>query len=177
MRDKIRTGFFLSLFLGYFGAHKFYQKKNGLGVLYLLTAGLCLIGWAYDSIVLFYYGFIADEDKVNEYLEKEHEADQNRIRRSEERKEHRKQIMANARQVNIERNAKKAEMDRQGIPYCPKCLSTYVQYLDRRKQLSLGRAAVGGALLGVPGAMVGSVTSKKYKGKMKCLKCGHEWKI
>ena len=69
------------------------------------------------------------------------------------------------------------ELDKEGIPYCPKCHSTSIQYVERRKQLSVGRAVVGGTLLGPAGAIVGGVTSKKYKGKLKCLKCGNEWKI
>lgn len=38
----------LCLFLGIFGAHKFYQGKPGMGVLYLLTGGLCGIGVLVD---------------------------------------------------------------------------------------------------------------------------------
>ena len=42
------TVFFLCLFLGEFGAHKFYEKKVGMGILYLLTAGLLGIGILVD---------------------------------------------------------------------------------------------------------------------------------
>lgn len=70
------------------------------------------------------------------------------------------------------------DFDAQGIPYCPKCKSSSVQYLDRRKRLSVGRAIVGGAVTLNPlGAAVGAVTSKKHNGVMKCLKCGNEWKL
>lgn len=69
------------------------------------------------------------------------------------------------------------QMDAEGIPYCPKCKSASVQYVERRKQLSLGRAVVGGVLTNGIGAAVGAVTSKKRKGIMKCLKCGNEWKL
>ena len=34
------TAFVLCLLLGYFGAHKFYEGKVGMGVLYLFTLGL-----------------------------------------------------------------------------------------------------------------------------------------
>ena len=44
------TAFFLCLLLGFFGAHKFYEGKIGMGILYLLTAGLFLIGWIVDII-------------------------------------------------------------------------------------------------------------------------------
>lgn len=46
------VAFFLCFFLGYLGAHKFYEGKTGLGVLYLFTFGLCGIGWIVDTIVL-----------------------------------------------------------------------------------------------------------------------------
>ena len=44
----------LCIFLGYFGAHKFYEGKTGMGILYLLTLGLCGIGWVIDTIVLLF---------------------------------------------------------------------------------------------------------------------------
>lgn len=68
------------------------------------------------------------------------------------------------------------EMDAQGIPYCPKCKSASVQFLDRRKKLSVGRAIVG-STLGPAGTVIGALTSKKQVGVMKCLKCGNEWKL
>lgn len=49
---KTLTEFLLCLFLGVFGAHKFYVGKIGLGVLYLFTAGLFGIGWFVDTIVV-----------------------------------------------------------------------------------------------------------------------------
>ena len=52
-REKNKwVAFFLCLFLGYFGAHKFYEGKVGMGILYLLTAGLIGIGWLIDCIIL-----------------------------------------------------------------------------------------------------------------------------
>ncbi len=44
----------LCLFLGYLGAHKFYEDKVGMGILYLLTAGLFGIGWVVDFISLLF---------------------------------------------------------------------------------------------------------------------------
>lgn len=46
------VAFFLCLFLGYLGAHKFYEGKTGTGILYLFTAGLCGIGWLVDIFVI-----------------------------------------------------------------------------------------------------------------------------
>ena len=42
--------FFLCLFLGIFGAHKFYEGKAGAGIVYLLTFGLFGFGWLFDLI-------------------------------------------------------------------------------------------------------------------------------
>lgn len=44
----------LCIFLGCFGGHKFYEDKNGLGVLYLLTGGLLGIGLLVDIITLLF---------------------------------------------------------------------------------------------------------------------------
>ncbi|MDO4377711.1 MAG: NINE protein [Erysipelotrichia bacterium] len=40
----------LCVFLGYLGAHKFYEGKTGKGILYLFTVGLFGIGWIIDII-------------------------------------------------------------------------------------------------------------------------------
>ena len=48
------TAFFLCLFFGFLGAHKFYEGKTGMGILYLLTVGLFGIGWLIDCIVLLF---------------------------------------------------------------------------------------------------------------------------
>lgn len=42
--------FFICLFLGMFGVHKFREKKIGIGILYLCTMGLFGIGWFIDCI-------------------------------------------------------------------------------------------------------------------------------
>lgn len=44
----------LCVLLGYFGVHKFYRGKIGMGILYLFTAGLFGIGWFIDIFVLFF---------------------------------------------------------------------------------------------------------------------------
>ena len=46
------VAFFLCLFLGYLGAHKFYEGRIGMGILYLFTGGLFGFGWLIDCIVL-----------------------------------------------------------------------------------------------------------------------------
>ena len=51
MRNKW-VSFFLCLFLGFFGAHKFYERKYGLGFVYLFTAGLFCFGWLFDLFAI-----------------------------------------------------------------------------------------------------------------------------
>lgn len=46
------VGWLLLTFLGLFGAHRFYQGKWVTGLLYLVTAGLLGVGWAYDFCTL-----------------------------------------------------------------------------------------------------------------------------
>ncbi len=46
------VAFLLCLFLGFIGAHKFYEGKIGMGVLYLFTFGLFGIGWLVDCVLL-----------------------------------------------------------------------------------------------------------------------------
>ena len=44
------TAFVLCIFLGYLGAHRFYEGKAILGIIYLFTFGLFGIGWFIDII-------------------------------------------------------------------------------------------------------------------------------
>lgn len=53
MRSKW-VAFLLCLFLGGIGAHKFYEGKVGMGILYLFTCGLFFIGWLIDLIALLF---------------------------------------------------------------------------------------------------------------------------
>ena len=43
---------FLCIFLGMFGVHRFYAGKTKSGVLYLLTGGVCGIGWLIDIVLI-----------------------------------------------------------------------------------------------------------------------------
>lgn len=51
-RKNKMVALLLCLFLGVFGAHKFYVGKAGAGILYLLTGGLFGIGWFIDLILI-----------------------------------------------------------------------------------------------------------------------------
>lgn len=46
------VAFLLCFFLGFFGAHRFYEGRIGTGILWLLTGGLFGIGWLCDFIAL-----------------------------------------------------------------------------------------------------------------------------
>ncbi|WP_088227762.1 hypothetical protein [Desulfosporosinus sp. FKB] len=67
---------------------------------------------------------------------------------------------------------RKKEMDEQGIPYCPKCLSTSVT--ANKKGVGIGKAVVGGALLGPVGLLAGGIGKNKME--LYCMKCGHKFK-
>ncbi len=46
------TAWILCVFFGLFGAHKFYEGKSGMGIVYLCTLGLCGIGWLIDIFAI-----------------------------------------------------------------------------------------------------------------------------
>ncbi len=47
-----RTELILCIFLGWLGAHRFYARKYGTAIIYLLTVGVFCIGWIRDIVVL-----------------------------------------------------------------------------------------------------------------------------
>lgn len=44
----------LCIFLGIFGAHKFYERKYYLGIIYFCTFGFFLMGWLLDIYILWH---------------------------------------------------------------------------------------------------------------------------
>lgn len=48
------VSFFLCLFFGTFGIHKFYEGRILLGLLYIFTGGLLGIGVIIDLVILFF---------------------------------------------------------------------------------------------------------------------------
>lgn len=158
MVKKVTLEYVLCAFGGLLGLHKFYNRDFKKGFLYLFTLGLFGIGWIRDLIVL-YQGLPMRELTDAEIMFNE---------RRSERKQANKEL------------TRTQQLKKDKIPYCPKCKSTSLQYVERRKQLSIGRGVTGSVIGGIVGAplagAVGAVTSKKYKGRIKCLNCGKSWK-
>ena len=65
IHKKKWTAFWLCLFLGWAGAHRFYVGKVGTGLIWLCTMGLGGIGWILDLIMILCGGF---RDKVGQHL-------------------------------------------------------------------------------------------------------------
>lgn len=47
-----KTAFWLCLFGGFFGLHRYYVLKIGTGLLYTFTGGLFFFGWLHDLIMI-----------------------------------------------------------------------------------------------------------------------------
>ncbi|MDP4144486.1 MAG: NINE protein [Bacillota bacterium] len=176
MKDK-KIGFYLCLLLGYLGIHKYYERQIKQGILYTLTAGLFLIGWIVDCITLYKVAFKMSAEEVIErdriLLEK---AKEKELLKGQRRSQAKERAMLKREQYKQDFLAEKnrvAQMKKEKIAFCPKCHSTSLTYVNKR--LSIGRAVVGDIVAGVPGAILGGLSSKK--GKVKCLNCGHSWKL
>lgn len=117
-----KTELILCVFGGCIGLHKFYEKNIGMGVLYLLTMGLCGIGWIYDIVVLaanFNKEYVVLNDSDVEKI-----VEENPRNRAGAIKQYRKETGKNLKKAMLEvDNA----YERMGInPYkriCPKCKS------------------------------------------------------
>lgn len=63
MKNNLLLKCLVTVFLGYFGVHKFMEKKNKIGFLYLFTFGLFGIGWIFDGVKSIY-------QLINSYINK-----------------------------------------------------------------------------------------------------------
>lgn len=64
----------VTLFLGAFGGYRFSKKQYGLGLIYLLSAGLFAIGWIYDVYLAFKEYFEGKATKNENTIEVERQA-------------------------------------------------------------------------------------------------------
>lgn len=169
MRKDYKLEFFLCLFLGFFGVHKFYKKKIGIGILYFFTAGILCLGWIYDSIILFNLAFL-NKEETQEYSEIVKDKAENKKALKEEKlalkKEQREIEYNNYLQAREERrNSKEA--------CCPRCGSTSLT--ANKKGWSLGKGLVGAALINPIGGIATGMLGKN-KIIITCLKCGKQFK-
>ena len=58
--------YLLWFLFGLIGLHKFYVRKTGIGVLYIFTGGLFLLGWVIDILLI-----PSQVQEVNETIAKE----------------------------------------------------------------------------------------------------------
>lgn len=72
------------------------------------------------------------------------------------------------RQQEVERIK---QMDREGVAYCPKCHSTSLS--ADKKGFGVGKAVVGGFLLGPIGLVAGNAGAKKIR--VTCMQCGKQF--
>lgn len=155
MREYYKKEFFICLFTGFLGTHKFYEKKIGLGLLYLLTVGLVGFGWIIDTVILFKLAFLTTEEKLEE---------RNIIKA--EKKEIRKQEV---KEWMEERERRKNSNE----VCCPKCGSTSIT--ANKKGWSLRKGLVGAVLINpIGGAATGMIGKNKII--ITCLKCGYRFK-
>lgn len=73
MRKNNNTELIITIFFGLFGIHKFMERQTSMGLLYLFTGGLFLVGWAYDIYTCLYYNsekFLKIKDSIKDNTRK-----------------------------------------------------------------------------------------------------------
>lgn len=157
--------FFLCLILGFFGGHKFYEKKYGMGVLYLFTMGIFGFGWIFDTVKLFVVAFVYDADKQEAYAKKEEEKaiirDQEFVAMQNNKVEAKREI------INRKATAREA-----GQACCPYCGSTSLS--ANKKGFGLIKGAAGVMVAGPVGVVAAG--HGKNKVIVTCLNCGKQFK-
>ena len=112
-----------------------------------------------------------EQVKIQQQKAKE-EAEQ----QAEEKRQLKAQQKAELAQLKRDEKFRVKKMKAEKIPFCPKCKSTSLQYIERRQRVSLLRGMAGSLINPVAG-VVGAVTSHNHKNYVKCLNCGYEWRI
>lgn len=153
MIKKYRLDFILCLTLGYFGAHKFYEKKYGIGIIYFFTFGLFIFGWIIDIFILGKLAFFTSEEEL---IKKE-------MDEIEKRKEFEK-IMASKPIVSKKVDDK--------VVRCPRCGSTSIT--AHKKGFGLAKGAAGVFTFGAYGVLAAGIGKNKVL--ITCLNCGKRFK-
>lgn len=78
----------------------------------------------------------------------------------------------NAKRIKEEDIQKRAELIKQGVPFCPKCLSTNLT--ANKKGYGLGKGVIGAVALGPLGLVAGGLGKNKVE--CTCLNCGYKFK-
>ena len=84
-----------------------------------------------------------------------------------------KQAKENAKKIEQEKDEKRAELIKQGIPFCPRCLSTNIT--ANKKGFGIGKGLVGAVALGPVGLLAGGIGKNKVE--CTCLNCGNKFKV
>lgn len=168
----------ITVFGAPFGINRFIKEDWKMGLLWLCTFGGCMVGWIYDSILAIKFA-VYEGDQLEELRQIEQQKAINREKQKILKENSKQEKLDIKRQEYKIKNADKiktnsiiAENKRKRVAYCPKCGSTSIQLTN--KKLSIGRAAVGGAIAGSAGAVMGGLSSKKMY--CVCLNCGYTWK-
>ncbi len=160
MIKKYRLEFILCLTLGYFGAHKFYEKKYGMGILYFLTFGLFVFGWIIDSFILGKLAFFTSEEEL---IKREEKIMEKRKEEIEKRKEF-ERIMASRPTVS--------KTPDNNVVRCPRCGSTSIT--AHKKGFGLAKGAAGVFTFGAYGVLAAGIGKNKVL--ITCLNCGKKFK-
>ena len=71
-------------------------------------------------------------------------------------------------------DVKKGKINKEtGQLACPKCGCTTLS--DQKRGFGIGKAVIGAAAVGPLGLVAGNIGSKKIQ--VKCMHCGHKWKV
>ncbi|WP_367365894.1 hypothetical protein [Pediococcus parvulus] len=83
-----------------------------------------------------------------------------------------KQQQKRQQEVDLAKSARKNQ-----VPHCPRCKSKNIQAVgNHRKGFSVGKAVLGGVLVGGVGTLAGFVGKKGKKIDMICMDCGKKFK-
>lgn len=62
----MNKNFYITLFGGWFGLHKYVNGQIGMGILYTFTAGLFYIGWIYDCVKAFKSSKVPENKRLSQ---------------------------------------------------------------------------------------------------------------